>query len=476
MPVVLVAVGILVLAGMWLRPWSHQAAARYLVAVAAVEGDGLTLDRYGASLGADFAIVNGRVVSDKAPFQPWLAAIPYRAFRAGGGEPFPEGLLYAGVGTQADVGLWMVTFGTSVVPLVVLFLLIRRSLADVGGRCALCVATVIVTGTLLLPFGSMLFGHGLAALVGFAAWRLVCRIDASNIRLLLGGGLLGCGPGVEFPQVAVAAVIGVICLVRHHWRAVWVAGGGVLGLLPLFLYNTWVFGGPFRTAYQGYLPNFSGAGAFGVFNLQFPQPEQLVLALVGDRGLLTLTPVLLVSVVSAVAMVRTRHHDRTEAILALVLLGLYLLISTGIHAYGGMSPGPRYLVPIIPFFARPLAYAWSKVPLLAAATGVWGSVWMVAAMAVDPLYADEFQPAMLSWGRDLMAGNFQRSILTPSFGDAGTFALLALGVGLVCVGLLLDRRPLGALGSPDERWQDTAPSPGQMTDSGTIPSRRIGTV
>lgn len=446
------------LTAMWLRPWSHQNASRYLATVAAVDAHQVDVEPWRPSLGVDYAVVDGRAVSDKAPMGPWLGIPPYAVYRAFGGDAFPRGVPYEQVGTTGEVGVWLVTLVAAVIPAAALLALMRRVVAEVDASRGLLVAVAMSLGSQLLPFGSMLFGHELAALQGFAAWVVLRRQGRSPAALLAGGVLLGIGPSVEFPQVAVALVIGIACLVLHRARAAWVVVGGVVGMVPLLVYNTAVFGAPFRTAYQGFLPNFQGSGAFGVFNLQPPQPKQVLLALVGDRGLWTITPVLFFGLVGAVLLLRRRSPHRIDGVVAIALLVLYVILSTGIAAFGGMSPGPRYLVPVMPFFALPLAVVWRRIPLVCGVAAVYGAVCMLLAIVADPLYADEFTPAVLSWASTATSGPLQRSVLTSSAGSAGTWALLAVGVALVGIGLVLDRRR-HPFESDSDSEPDASPSP-----------------
>ncbi len=419
----LLVAAVLVLTVPFLRTLSTQPASRYLFTVAVVDDGTVTLDPYRSSLGDDQAIVDGRVISDKAPYQPFATMPVYWAYRAAGGDPFPADVPTGALGETATVGLWLVTLVSSALPAAALAVVIHRHAATLAPAVAAPVALALVVGTVVLPFGSMLFGHVLAALTGFAAWHLVRAEHPRAARLVGAGALLGASIGVEYPQIVVAAVVGVASIVLLRQRAAWVAAGGVLGIAPLLAYNSIVFGSPFTTAYQGHLPNFHGSGAFGVYNLVAPQPRQLGLALIGDRGLLTLTPVVLIALVACVVAIRRRTPARTDAVVALVLLAVFVLISTGIDGYGGSSPGPRYLVPIIPFFAHPLAEAFVSWRRLSVGAALWGAGWMVLATMTDPLY-ERGNAATIDWLRDAIDGSFQRTIPGELLGDPAALLLV----------------------------------------------------
>jgi len=456
-PDLFLALAVLALTVPFLREWSTQPASRYLYTVAVFEDHSLRLDPYAPSLGLDYAIIDGHHYSDKAPYQPMAALPAYGLYRLLGGEAFSRGVPGVDVNTDADIGLWLVTVWSAAIPGAILIVLLRRHVSRTYPELATRVALALVFGTVLLPFSSLLFGHVLAALAGFAAWFLIRRERPSAPVLVGAGVLLGAGIGVEYPQVIVAAVIGITAIVVHKTRAAWVAAGGILGGIPLLAVNAATFGGPFKTAYQGYLPNFQGTGAFGVYNLVAPIPRQLGLALIGDRGLFSLTPIMILAVLGSVIAIRRRTPARLDAIVALVLLVLFLLVSTGIDGYGGSSPGPRYLVPILPFFVLPLAEAWRRWPPVATAAAIWSAGWMILATITDPLYQRE-EPAGLLWVRDLLAGETARSMPGEVFGTIGIAVPVLVAIGCAVAALRSDRSPPapatagpdGAAAEPDD--------------------------
>jgi hypothetical protein len=405
----LLVVAVLALSVPFLREWTTQPASRYLFTVALVDDRTTQLDPYATSLGLDYAIIDGHHYSDKAPYQPFAATPVYWAYRALGGDPFPRGVPGVEMGSQVDIGLWLVTLWSATIPAAILIVLLHRHVARIYPKLAVKAPLALLFGTVLLPFSSLLFGHLLAATAGFAAWFIIRRSRPPAAALVGAGVLLGAGIGIEYTQVLVAAVIGITSIVLLRTRAAWVAAGGAVGAIPLLVVNATTFGGPFKTAYQGYLPNFQGTGAFGVYNLVAPIPREFGLALVGDRGLLSLTPIMIIAILGCVLAIRGRTPARIDSIVALVLLGLFLLVSTGIDGYGGSSPGPRYLVPVLPFFVVPLAEGWRRWPGLAAITAFWSAWWMVLATITDPLYS-EGRVASIDWLRDALSGDFDRSL------------------------------------------------------------------
>lgn len=448
-PDLFLVLAVLALTVPFLREWSTQPASRYLYTVAVFEDHSLRLDPYEQSLGLDYAIIDGHHYSDKAPYQPMAALPAYGLYRLLGGEAFPRGVPGVDVDTNADIGLWLVTVWSAAIPGAILIVLLRRHVARAYPEVATKAALALMFGTVLLPFSSLLFGHVLAALAGFAAWFLIRREHPSAPALVGAGVLLGAGIGIEYPQVIVAAVIGITAIVVHRTRAAWVAAGGIIGGIPLLVVNAATFGGPFKTAYQGYLPNFQGTGAFGVYNLVAPIPRQLGLALIGDRGLFSLTPIMILAVLGSVIAIRRRTPARLDAIVALVLLVLFLLVSTGIDGYGGSSPGPRYLVPILPFFVLPLAEGWRRWPPIATGAAIWSAGWMILATITDPLY-ERRDVALLSWLDDLRTGETARTMTGEVLGTIGIAVPVLVAIACAVAALRTDRVPPPApASSPD---------------------------
>jgi hypothetical protein len=436
----LLVLALLALTAPFLREWSTQPASRYLFTAAVVDDHSFQVDPYRDALGLDYAEVNGHFYSDKAPYQPLLAAPAYWLYRAAGGDPVPRGVTGSELLHRLDAGLWLMTLVSAILPACGLIVLMRRHVARHLPRQAVPATLALMFGTVLLPFSSLLFGHVLAAFVGFAAWFLLRRRERPAAGALLAAGvLLGAGIGVEYPQVVLAGVLGIYSIVAFKARAVWVAIGGALGVIPLLLLNITIFGGPFKTAYSGYQPNFQGNGAFGVYNLVAPKPDQLVLALFGDRGLLTLTPIMILAIVGCVLAVRARSRARADGIIALVLLVLYLLVSTGIDGYGGSVPGPRYLTPILPFFVLPLAGAWKRWPGPATLLAIWSSIWMILATLTDPLYSSG-GAAAVDWLEDLFRGPIEHSIPGAVFGRFAVLVAPVLAVVAAVAAIRLDRR------------------------------------
>ena len=134
---------------------------------------------------------------------------------------------------------------------------------------------------------------------------------------------------------------------------------GVLGLLPLLIYNQLAFGSPFELGYSKVV-GFEGMKQ-GFFGLTWPKPSVVVELLFGVyRGLLPLSPVLVLVPVGLYVMWREPStRVAAGAILAVVCSFLWINASY-VYWEGGWSTGPRHLVPMLPLCCLSLAFAWPR--------------------------------------------------------------------------------------------------------------------
>src|SRR5207237_6405269 len=81
-------------------------------------------------------------------------------------------------------------------------------------------------------------------------------------------------------------------------------------------------------------------------------------------GLLVISPVLLAAAAGLGLLAR---RNGPEALVCIAVTAAFLVLNCGYFlAYGGFSPGPRFLAPALPFLAVGLAPAFARVPRLTA--------------------------------------------------------------------------------------------------------------
>ena len=423
---------VLLLAGFVIHDWSAQPASRYVLTVAAVDDHTLQLDRYEDYLGLDQARYGGHIYTDKAPYQPLLAAPAYQAYRIAGGDPFPAGFAHRRFQQGTNYGLWWVTLWSSVLPAMALAVVVRRLVARTHPELATRVALAVIVGTTVLPFAGWLFGHVLAALFVTGAWYLLRRDHPTTVGMFAAGALLGLGIGAEYAVavIALVALVHVITLRRWSWLLA-LCAGTVVASLPLFAYNWVLFDNPFEVSYQGHLKSFDGEGALGVYNLKAPSIHELTKTLFGNRGLFVITPIVALAVAGAVLAIVRRLPTRRDAWLGLASLAGMIAISTGIDGYGGDSPGPRYLIPALPLLAVPLAEVWRRLPWVCSLAAAMGAAIMWMATVTTPaIDTSETQPLRM-WMDRLRDGDFATTVLTGR--SNGWVLLLATAAAIALV-------------------------------------------
>jgi hypothetical protein len=269
---------------------------------------------------------------------------------------------------------------------------------EVAPRYGSAAAVALGLGTLLLPYGTMLFAHSLSTLCGFAAFFVLWRERRGRPRVglvALGGVLAGLGVVAEYPLALCAGVLGIYAVARSGIvsRALSYAAGLLVGVLPLLLYQQWAFGSPFRTSYSVNVVELGSSGhervAGGVSPyLEAPTVSSMTALLFSQWGLVTLCPIVVAAGVGLVQLYR--RGWRAEALTCTGVVACYLVYAGGVYTawqFGQAPPGPRYLIPMLPFLGVALAVAFSAAPLPAAFLGLVSAGVMFAVTMTRPLAA-----------------------------------------------------------------------------------------
>ncbi|MDQ3740910.1 MAG: hypothetical protein M3389_08210, partial [Actinomycetota bacterium] len=323
---------------------------------------------------ADKSFYEGHYYSVKAPglafaTLPWYAATDavglLGAVREAGEREAREEAVTgrAQVIREQRTVTWLLGLWAVVLPALALLLLVRAGAERVAPGYGTAAAVTLGAATLVLPYSTMLYAHVPAAALALGSYLL-----ARRERMLPAGLLGGLAALVEYPVALVALVLFVAT------RSLRYAAGAALGVAPLALYNQWAFGSPFHMSYDDVV-GFEGIQE-GVFGITLPDPAVAWDLLLAPKGLLVMTPVVALGVWGLWRL-------RSWALLA-AAAGVFLYDAAYFSPFGGDVPGPRFLVPILPFLALGLAVAFRERLALAAALAAASAVGMVAATITEP--------------------------------------------------------------------------------------------
>jgi hypothetical protein len=424
-----------------LQNWSDNQSSHYDL-IRALDAGRTTID-HGPYPTKDKAFYKGHYYSARAPGLA-IYSLPFYELLKAAGAPAIARASHAlrGEDEMIDfVGLW----GT-VLPMLVLLLLVWRVAERFEPGYGAATAVLLGLGTMLLPFSTLLFSHVFAALLGFGAFALMLRERAGPPRpLLLGLAGLAVGYAIasEYPLAFVALVLGLYLLSRADARTPALlasrAGayvlGGVLGIVPLLLYNHAAFHSWTHLAYSN-IPQQQ----HGFFGISAPSLPVLATLLFDSRGLLTLCPLLAMGALGTVLLYR--RGQRAEALVIAGVCVCYLGYNSGYYLpFGGGSMGPRFLITIVPFLGFPIALALRRAPWPTIALAGASIAVAVIATITHPLVGYETETVV--WARYLREGFFQPTIasafgLGRGWGAVWPF-LAAAGAALVAAALATPR-------------------------------------
>jgi hypothetical protein len=333
--------------------WNQD--AHFDLTRAIVERQTLYIDGYDVNTGDVSPGSNGHTYINKPPGASILAAAPYAVVYA------VERGLHAPVDSLTRMNRWISTAlsaglcGALIGP--ILYIYGRRRIAA-SRAAALCVSGVILFGTIVFPYSTMLFAHVPAALVLLLAFTLLeTRPFAAGIAA---GIAVAC-----FYVCALAAVVLVLLAFSYQRRtAVRFILAGLPFALLMAVYQWLCFGSPFRTSMEA-STRFTEKGLlFGVIAL--PSTDALYgITISPYRGLFFVSPILLLAVAGFAVMKRNGEYWALVAIASAFIL----VIASFNGWHGGFAFGPRYLVPIIPLLGIPMMAVRLR------------PVWIVAAIA-----------------------------------------------------------------------------------------------
>ncbi len=417
--------------------------------IRSLDDDGTTIDAYQENTG-DKVKYKGHYYSARAPGLALFALPFYDVLNLVDAEAWTRSHP-APPQRKSDEMIYLIGLWANVLPGLLLLLLVWQVAERFEPGYGVAAAVTLGLGTMVLPLSTLLFSHVFTTFLGFAAFALMLRERDGPPRpmlLALAGLIIGYAFASEYPLFFVGVVLGLYLLSRRDCRTplgvarragAYIAGG-LIGIVPLLLYNHYAFHSWTHLAYSDVPRQHKGFFGIGV-----PSLKVLATLLLDSRGLLTISPVLLMGAIGTVLLYK--RGRRAEALTIGGICLCYVGYNSGYYLpFGGGFMGPRFLTTMLPFLAFPIALTFKRLPGPTIALAAISMTTTVIATVTHPLVG--YETETVTWMRYLAEGYFQPTIagaygLGRGWGGIWPF-FLAAGGGVLLAVLATPRMRLSA--------------------------------
>ena len=366
--------------------------------------------------------------------------------------------------------VWALTLLAAVIPGVLMLLAVRWAGDRFVPGYGTAAAITLGLSTIVMTFAAEFFSHVISAGIAFAAFCVLMKERDSEPRALMVGiaGLLaGLAVTFEFQTGLVGMVLFFYALSRKNQHETGRAGarplirrgaayatGAVVGALPMLAFNAWAFGSPLKLAYGDAVafPGVTGhdklgLNSHGFFGITAPRLNSALDLLFAGRGLLVLTPIVVMAVVGTILMRRRGHRAEANTILAVA--AVYFIYNSGYWLpFGGGSPGPRFLIPALPFLAIGLAFAYRRLPALTLGLAIPSALFMVVGTLTYALIGKQ---GIGTWADWLVQGRLEHTVLT-AFGVTNAWLAVAPFAAALATAIVLAVRATPSTSLVDLRY------------------------
>ncbi len=302
---------------------------------------GRTVVELGRDASSDVFWRDGHLYPTKQPGMFFIGALAYK----------PLSLLGITYEREYNPATALVSWLTSgLVAALVVALLFSQSLGEgLSLHSALIVALSLGLASMFFPYSGVLHHDLLGACFLYFAYFLILRPGAEQNGGLWRGILSGFFAGFAFTTSALAGLFLLPFIIALLWARRWrallhFAIGGIIGILPLLIYDWAAFGNPFLLANSAGRVSDTGS----TLSLRRFGEKFLWYFISPHSALWTYAPAFYFAAAGLLMRAIQRKRDSVTLLGGTLLLVLYIL---SIPTYGGATFGPRYLLLALPLLA-----------------------------------------------------------------------------------------------------------------------------